>query len=334
MKFSDCLTTVLWLVRDTFRQSLASGIGWVLFGLSTVCILVCFSVSVSGPTSLAPPGEHEHPDFLPRFDADAHDAHKLHQSGVMVADGSLRLAFGAVRVPLARDTRSAVHFLQLILAAGVADTLGLLLTLVWTAGFLPGFLDPQAVAVLLAKPISRGGLLLGKYVGVLAFVFVQAAYFVTGTWLALALRTGVWDTGYLRSIPLLLLHFAIFFSFSLLLAVCTRSTVVCVFGSIAFWAICWALNVGRHAVMAASDLTTQGSFSSWLVWLADVCYWVFPKPVDLGKLVFDSLGAGTHFHSLLDDRLAVSLGLSVATSLLFTGYVLFAAARQFARTDY
>ena len=246
MTLAEQLRAVFWLVRDTFAQSLASGIGWLLFGLSTVCILVCLSASVSGPTRLGPAGEN--PDFLPRFDREAADGHKLQQSGVAVAGGSLRLAFGAIRVPLARDCPSAVHFLQLVLAAGVADTLGLLLTLVWTAGFLPGFLDSRAVSVLLAKPISRSSLLLGKYVGVLSFVAAQAAYFVAGTWLALAIRTGVWDAVYLLRVPLLLLHFAIFFSFSLLLAVCTRSTVVCVFGSIAFWGVCWAINFGRHAV--------------------------------------------------------------------------------------
>ncbi len=332
MTLSDQFRAVLWLVRDTFAQSLASGIGWLLFGLSTVCIVVCLSASVAGPTRLGPAGEK--PDFLPRFDREAQDGHKLHQSGVAVAGGTLRLAFGAIRVPIARDCPSTVHFLQLVLAAGVADTLGLLLTLVWTAGFLPGFLDGRAISVLLAKPISRASLLMGKYVGVLSFVAVQAAYFVAGTWLALAVRTGVWDAVYLRAVPLLLLHFAIFFSFSLLLAVCTRSTVVCVFGSLAFWGVCWAINFGRNAVTAISDLTTQGSFSAPVVWLADICYWLFPKPIDLGRLVFDSLGAGSSFREPWAGGAGVSLWLSVLTSLVFTGYVLFAAAKQFARADY
>jgi hypothetical protein len=332
VRLRDWRTAVSSMVRDTFRQSLASGIFWLLFGLSTLCILVCFSASVSGPRSLAPPAQN--PDFLPRFDHEARDRQKAQQSGVTVLDGTLGLAFGAVRVPLARDARSAVHLLELILAAGVADTLGLLLTLVWTAGFLPGFLEPRAVSVLLVKPVPRWGLLMGKYLGVLAFVLLQAAYFVTGTWLALGLRTGIWDAGYLLSVPLLLLHFGIFYSFSLLLAVCTRSTVVCVFGSIAFWGICWAINFGRHAVMAASHLASQGSFSSPLVWLADIGYWLFPKPVDLGKLVFDSLGAGTHFRLPFDNTAAWSLGLSVLTSVLFAAYVLFAAGRQLTRMDY
>lgn len=331
MRLRDMLQTVAWMIRDTFRQSLASGIGWLLLVLSTICIAVCLSASVSGPRMLGGPGEN--PDFLPRFDADAHDAHKLKVSGTIVANGALSLGFGAVRVPLSRDVHSGVHFVELILAAGVADTLGLLLTLVWTAGFLPGFLDPRAVCVLLAKPVGRGWLLMGKYAGVLVFVLAQAAYFVGGTWLALGLRTGVWDPTYLLSVPLLLLHFAIFFSFSLLLAVCTRSTVVCVFGSIAFWGICWGLNYGRHMAVAAASLAAPDAFSASVVRLTNIGYWLFPKPVDLGRIVFDALGAGANFRPTAAD-VSWSPLLSVLTSLAFTAYLLLAAGRQWSRADY
>ena len=114
----------------------------------------------------------------------------------------------------------------------MADTLGLLLTLIWTAGFLPGFLDGRSISVLLAKPAPRWLLLAGKYVGVLAFVLFHATLFVGGTWLAIGCERAFGMPTYLYAIPLLLLHFAVFFSVSLLLAVLTRSTVVCVFGSI------------------------------------------------------------------------------------------------------
>jgi hypothetical protein len=339
--------SVIWrLIGDTFRQSMASGICWLLIGLSAICILGCLSISVEGPQSLAAPSENRplvpktpgqietSGDFLPRFDKDSHDAHKLKQSGVVVADGTLSLGFGAVRVAVARDIRTAVQFVQLILAAGVADTLGLLLTLIWTAGFLPGFLAPQSIAVLLAKPVPRWGLLAGKYLGVLVFVLSQAVLFVGGTWLALGLRTGIWDAAYLLCIPLLLLQFAVFFGFSLLLAVCCRSTVVCVFGSIAFWGICWAVNFGRHAVMAAEAVAGCGKFSAFAVRMADVSYWIMPKPVDLGCLAFSALGAETHFRPILEHGAGISLGLSVVTSLLFTLYLLIAAERQFAKMDY
>ncbi|HEX7449385.1 MAG TPA: hypothetical protein VF306_17650, partial [Pirellulales bacterium] len=215
INLSATLRAIGWLVRDTFRQSLAYGIFWILLGVSLVCIAVCASVTIDGAVALDRPDENR--DFLPRNDADAQDRQRAEQSGVTIVEGNMRIGFGAVSLPLARDARESVHFLQLILAGGVADTLGLLLTLVWTAGFLPGFLDRSNAAVLLAKPAPRWLLIAGKFAGVLAFVLLHAVVFVGGTWLALGLRTGVWEAAYLWSIPLLLVHFAVFFSFSLLL---------------------------------------------------------------------------------------------------------------------
>lgn len=330
MRIDERLTTWTWLVRDTFRQSLASGIGWLLLGISGISILACLSVSVSGPMDLTPTEENR--DFLPRHDADARSPGKAERHGVPVINGSLSLAFGAVEVPLARDVRGAVHFIQLILAAGVADTLGLLLTLVWTAGFLPSFLHPRHASVLLVKPIPRSWLLWGKYVGVLAFVGAQATVFVLGTWLALALRSGVWDAAYLWSVPLLVLHFAIFYSFSLLLAVFTRSTVACVMGSLVFWAISWGINFGRQMMVAAAAVAPEGTFSGPLVWMAETAYWLMPKPVDLGAVVFEVLGAGSDFQSVAG---AVSCpALSVLTSLAAAGFLVWASGRQFAQVDY
>jgi hypothetical protein len=231
-----------------------------------------------------------------------------------------------------------VQFVELVLAGGVADTLGLLLTLIWTAGFLPGFLERRSVAVLLAKPTPRWVLLGGKYVGVLAFVLLQASIFVGGTWLAIGLRTGIWNAAYLWAVPLLLLHFAIFFSVSLALAVWTQSAVVCVFGSIVFWALAWSVNYGRHMLQESQHLMPEAAITPALQWMADLTYWILPKPADLGQLLYDSLHAGDHFADRLDwTYLAgqgVSLPLSVITSLAFTLFVLVMAARKFEATDY
>jgi hypothetical protein len=338
MTTGQAAITLSWLVRDTFRQSLSNGLFWVLLAASGLCVLVCASIGVQGDRPLDS-AVSERADFLPRAERAAHDPALLERDGVAVVSGDLTLAFGAVSVPLDREARGAVRFVQLVLAGGVADTLGLLLALVWTAGFLPAFLDPRSVTVLLARPAPRWLLLLGKYVGVLAFVLVQAVIFVIGTWLALGWRTGIWEAAYLWTVPLLLLHFAIFFGFSLLLAVCTRSTVVCVIGTIGFWLLCWGLNYGRHAALAAEQVAPEGAFASQLVWLVDASYWIFPKPADMGLLLFDALGAGEHFQRLFDDATleqagGVSLALSVATSLAFTAYLLVASAREFQTADY
>jgi hypothetical protein len=335
-KHSQTLTTAIWLVRDTFRQSIAQGIFAILLAISLISIAVCLSLGVDGPATLA--HGDENPDFLSRRDVDANDSAKLKMSGVEVLNGELTLAFGAVRGPLARDTQGAVHFVELVLAGGVADTLGLLLTLIWTAGFLPGFLEGRSVCILLAKPSPRWVLLLGKYFGVLSFVLFQALIFVGGTWTAIGMRTGIWDPTYLLFVPLLLLHFSIFFGVSVLLAVCTQNAVVCVFGSIAFWCIAWSMNFGRHLFYISRDLAAESLGSSYLSQLIDFGYWILPKPADLGFLLFNALDAKGHFGQTLDfDALSAqgfSMGLSVLTSLTFAACVLLMSVRKFEATDY
>lgn len=327
------MSILRWLIRDTFRQSLTYGIFWILLSVSVISICICFSIRVERSTTADTAGQSR--EIVPAHKIGTPEAANIKKQGVEVMRGDLTMAFGMIRIPLARDDRHTIHFLQLLLAGGVADTLGLLLALIWTAGFLPSFLDPRSVSVLLAKPTPRWVLLCGKYVGVLVFVLCQAMIFVGGTWLAIGLRTGIWDAAYLLAIPLLLLHFAVFFSVSLLLAVCFRSTVVCVFGSILFWITAWGMNFGRHALAATS---TDGRFSSSINWLVDFGYWVLPKPADFGMLLYDALGAKDYFGPTFDMNVLAGHGfsfcLSVLTSLAFTGYILFASTRRFATTDY
>lgn len=336
MTLFERLRIVGWLVRDTLRQSRAQGVFWALACVSLVAIVLCASVTVQAP-ALAGPGERA--DFLPRKDRDAGDRQRAADSGVTIVDGEMTVAFGAIRLPLARDARGAVHFLQLLLAGGVADTVGLLLALVWTAGFLPSFLEGRNIAVLLAKPAPRWLLVTGKFIGVLCFVLLHAVIFVGGTWLALGTRTGIWDTVYLWSVPLLLIHFAIFFSFSLLLAVCTRSTVACVFGTIVFWFVCWGMNFGRHALLAETYQPSEAVFAGRALTLAEAGYWLLPKPADLGMVLYDALEAADSFGQIGAFQIVQSHGdfhpwPSLAASLAFMLVVLLAASRQFATLDY
>jgi len=224
-----------------------------------------------------------------------------------------------------------------VLAGGVADTLGLLLALIWTAAFLPGLLEPAAISVLLAKPVPRWSLLTGKYLGVLVFVLLQVGVFVVGTWLMLAVRTGVWEPRYLLCVPLLVMHFAIFFSFSCLLAVWTRSTIVCVVGSLAFWVLCWGINYGRHvAVIAVTEHAEAAVGASWALGMG---YWILPKPFDLSYLLSQTLGASDYFPIASElqavERLnSLSLGASVVSSLLFAVVMLILAGYEFLQAEY
>jgi len=176
------------LIQDTFRQAVASGIFGMMLVVTAICVVFCLSVDVSGDVALH--SDSEPVFFLPQPQdhaivpsAGASQAVRLpletdpalaRREGIETINGRMTMEFGAVSFPVSRERSDAVHFLQLILASGIAGTFGLLLTLVWTAGFVPTFLDPSAASVLLAKPIPRWQLLLGKYFGVLAFVGFQS----------------------------------------------------------------------------------------------------------------------------------------------------------------
>jgi ABC-type transport system involved in multi-copper enzyme maturation permease subunit len=333
MNSPAAIYVVRWLIRDTFRQARASGLLWVLLALCGVSILFCLSVSVTGGTTRFQPGETR--EFLPPTELSVQDRRMLERHGVEAPQGELHLLFGAIRVPFQRYREEIVHFLQLLLAGGVADAAGILLLLVWTAGFLPTFLAPSSVSVLLAGPVPRWLLLLGKYLGVLVFVFVQALLFVGGTWLALALKTGVWNPTYLLCVPLLMVHFIVFFSFSLLLAVSLRSTIACVLGSLLFWFVCWGANFGRNLLALGALDGNSGTFHHG----AEITYWLLPKPVDLNLILFQSLRAEGYFSQALNPTALAESGalipaLSVLTSVLFAVVLLILSAYQFERTEY
>src|SRR5262249_760940 len=128
MTAPDVLVSIRHLARDTFRQSLASGICWIMLIVSAVCILVCLSVRVTGEKVI--------------FDSSDPERSRTVEE-MAEASGSMTIGFGSIHIPKTpRDRTDAVRFIQLTLAAGVADSTGLLLVLLWTSGFLPGFLEP------------------------------------------------------------------------------------------------------------------------------------------------------------------------------------------------
>ena len=277
------IAAMRWLIADTFRQSLASGVFWLMLAANVVCILGSF---VAGFTPLA-----------------ADEAHVQH--------------------------------LEFALAGIGANTAGLLLALAFTAGVLPAFTDPNTALILLAKPLPRRLMFLGKFLGVLTLFTVHATIFVAGTWMALGLSTGAWPVAYLAALPVLVLNFATFFSFSALLAVMTRGTVTCILGSIVFWLLCLMMNVGRHALVAY-DLE-QFSTASRL--LCEAGYWILPKPADSIALLHDLLNSEPLTNRFEDIGRADARGafrplLSLAASFGFAVVTTALAARELDTVDY
>jgi ABC-type transport system involved in multi-copper enzyme maturation permease subunit len=321
------------MVRDTFRQSLHTKLFWVMLGVTVLCTAFCASIHVKGGPSVAP-GD-------PLYTLPKQEAHKeggedeVTKDGVQIKDGEISFGFGAVKSPIGKTKEDSVKFVQIWIAGVVADSLGVLLALIWTAGFLPTFLEPSSATVLLAKPAPRWAILLGKYLGVVGFVIVQAVMFVGGTWLALGFATNVWNPSYWLAVPLLVVNFAIFYSVSTFIAVCTRSTVAAAFGTLLFWVLAWAMNYTHHH-LAAFPVQGLGGMSHYLL---EVGYWFLPKPFDMSGIFFEAMGGQGFFSeagelSILKSRGQFHPEASVAASAGFAVVTLASAAYELHTTDY
>lgn len=324
------IRTVRWMVRDTFRQSLSTKLFWVMLGLTAVCTVLCFSIAVD-----APPERERHPFEIPdRINPNVTPPGERNP-GTPVVGGKVSLGFGLFTFDIGKSKADSVRLIQLWLAGILADTAGVLLALLWTAGFLPTFLEPHAVTVLLAKPAPRWALLAGKYLGVVFFVALHAVLFVGGTWLGLGVSTGVWDGSYWFAVPLLVVNFAVFYAFSAFLAVCTRSTVVAVFGTLLFWLVCWGMNFTHHRAVGY-ELTGLSPVAGSLL---QAGYWVLPKPLDLSGLFFDAMKAHNYSTAVPELEAVKARGkwhpeASVLASLAFAMGVLAIAAYEFRKMDY
>jgi len=367
MTLPDVLRTVRWMVRDTLRQSIATKLFWVMLAVTVTATLFCLSVRVYGDDAPARL-DYEVPAVLPEeevlrigmeqmkkdgelpatapvkgtpeFDqlwerAWEKGSAKAKADGVRVMSGRVSFGFGAASAPMGRNRTDSVRYVQLLLAGFVGDTIGVLLALLWTAGFLPTFLEPQSATVLLAKPAPRWAILLGKYLGVVLFVAFQAGAFVGLTWLALGLSTGVWNAEYWLAVPLLVINFAVFYSVSTFLAVWTRSTVASAFGVLLFWALCWAVNYTHHRLIAFPPPGLADGSSLFL----DIGYWILPKPLDLGGIFYDAMRAEGFVGQVPELKGVQDQGkffpwLSVLADGLFAILTLGFAAYEFEQTDY
>ena len=100
MKVPTSLSTIVWLVRETFRQALSTRLFWLMLGVSGLCILFCLGARIEGGGSLRIDGEIE------LFGGDGKPL-----AGPNPKPGRLSLGFGGVRLNLFRDGRAEVHFL-------------------------------------------------------------------------------------------------------------------------------------------------------------------------------------------------------------------------------
>jgi ABC-type transport system involved in multi-copper enzyme maturation permease subunit len=254
--------------------------------------------------------------------------------------GALPLGEGDVPFPLG---------IQLFLIGnGVMNTgawVALLVSVIISAFFIPNMLRKGTVDLLLVKPISRWSLLLNKYVGGLTFIFINTAIALSGMWLALGWRSGIWAHGLLLMILVITFFFAILYAVSTLLAVLWRSAIVCILLTCGAWFFFFLVGLGYQVFDAqqrkeelhqvpASERWSDNAFGS----VVRAIHFVTPRTSDLNqlgqRLMYADFLTGSWSQAARLDRSSVSWGESLTVSLVFIVLMLTIACWRFSVKDY
>lgn len=307
------------LIVDSFRESLDRKIFWVMLLVELLVVAGMFCVGFS-------PGRV---DIL---------------FGTWFFETNQFTALSGV--DSAKIAGITVHFIMDL----VLGWSGVTLAIIATAGFFPTMLERGSVEVLLSKPLSRGKLFLGKYLGSMAFIAIHASIFVFFSFLVIGFRWKVWLPGYLLTIPLLVVLFSYIYAISAWAGVMFRSTVAAVLLSLGAW-------VGFAGVQAVGDLFD--TFPTWkenrLAYAAvNTARWCIPKTHDITYVAAKWSGATTTTE-LVPHAVEIEQGdeetidragqaekqrmnlnplYTIGSSLLFEAVVVLLALWKFSRSDY
>src|SRR5579871_3384542 len=214
------------------------------------------------------------------------------------------ILFG-VNLPFSHvSIEGAVYDIEKWLVNKIGALLACVVGIIITAFFVPNLMRKGSIDLICSKPVRYWQVLLYKYVGGLAFMFVLTSVTVVGIWVVLGLRTGIWGTGFLFLIPAILFFFAILYSISVLMAALTRNAIVAILVTFVVWGIFYGNGVLHSMVesqrrfeeminRAAPDedspvregvRATGPSLPGWLMTGSDIAHAVLPRTSDLDDL--------------------------------------------------
>lgn len=229
----------------------------------------------------------------------------------------------------------------------VLGSVGVILAIVATAGFIPGFMDKSAIGVLVAKPLPRWRLFMGRYLGGMSFILFHATVFVVLTFLVVGLRWKTWIPGFLLIIPLVVILFSYLYCVSALVGVFAKGTTTCILLTLMAW------------MFFAGVQTIDDGFLMYPEWRKQrtACHvihaarWIVPKTQDLTYLAKKWTGAADITQLLPNPdeydqqllglaanaeraRMAIPALHTIGSSLLFELGVILLAMWKFSRTDF
>ncbi len=103
------------------------------------------------------------------------------------------------------------------------------------SGYYPGLLESGAVDIVLAKPVDRLRIYLGKFVGGLLLFGALLLVSYTLIFLGVGIKTGVWHPKLFMVMPLQLFSAAVLYAILAWLGVVSRSQTLCLVAGLVFY---------------------------------------------------------------------------------------------------
>ncbi len=164
------------------------------------------------------------------------------QSLAVEDEQSLSLTYGTMVLfgPLQaspQQTSQLIDGTTIVILSVFFGFFGVFSSLLITASIIPRTFEPGEISLLLSKPVQRAVLFVTKFIGGCAFTLLCAIVLVTGIWLLLWSRFGMWRPELLLCIPLYVFLFAVYFSVSALAGAIWRNATVSLSIVVAFWVV-------------------------------------------------------------------------------------------------
>ncbi|MFQ5411786.1 MAG: ABC transporter permease [Phycisphaerae bacterium] len=248
------------LIVDCFREALDRKLFWVMVGISALIAATMACIS---------------------FD----------ETGVSVLFGKWHMTSDLL------NTRNpkAPAYVGSILTRYIGDLyigwIGIIFALIATAGIFPALMERGAVDVVLSKPMSRTLIFLGKYLGGMVFVALQAAIFVGLTFLVVGSRWGLWIWPYLWCIPLVVILFSYIYAFCALFGVITRNAMAALLLSILAWVGIYIPQVTYETLLTLPAMGVEIG-DNWIN-LSKAAKLIVPKTRDITHIAGRLIGAST-----------------------------------------
>lgn len=164
--------------------------------------------------------------------------------------------------------------------AGIAAalfTMGLFFSIFATSSLIPNMLEKGNIDWIVAKPISREMLLIGRYLGALGIVAFNVFYLIGGSFLILSIKSGVWNFSFLLTGVLITFVFAVLYAVMALLGVVFQNSAIAIIGAY--------LIIFLNPLLLDRDRIYALLSKKIYQILLDGFYYIIPKTVEIGNIV-------------------------------------------------